>query len=87
MPYNEKAMLASPAVVNLGDSPTYNNRQDSSPAHYDNSPVQRLEKVQIVLVQAELRSDTQLLNKHATDPIQMGQYHPKDYFPFLRTGV
>lgn len=50
--------------------------------------MQRLEKVQIVLVQAELRSETQLLNKHATDPIQMGLYHPKDYFfPFLRTGV
>jgi len=49
--------------------------------------VQRLEKAQIALVQAELRSEL-LFNMHTTDHIQMRQYHPKDYFfPFQGTGV
>lgn len=50
--------------------------------------MQSLEQEQIVLVQAELRRETPLLNEHPADPIQMSQYFPEDhFFPLHRTAV
>lgn len=54
------------------------------PLHYGNSPVQRLEKEQIGLVQAELKERNTTINEHFADPIQMSQYFPEDHFSYFR---